>query len=199
MEQRDENEPRSEDERNSADVNYEPEEELGDFALLRAKLEKIKTELEESKKEGREYLDGWQRCKADSVNAKREAAQYAERAILNTKEMFAEELIPLLDSFDAACSGLGWETLETQWKSGIEQIRNQFIGILSRHGVERYGRVGDMVDPMLYDIAEEIEGVPGEVGTIVKVLRFGYKIGDKVLRPAHVIVKSYPRGEPESA
>ena len=57
------------------EVNFEPEEELGDIGAAQAKIRKLKDELEKVKKERQEYLDGWQRAKADAVNSKRESGR----------------------------------------------------------------------------------------------------------------------------
>ncbi|MBV9159236.1 MAG: hypothetical protein JO019_01405, partial [Candidatus Kaiserbacteria bacterium] len=61
------------------DIDFEPEDEMGATGAAKAKLQKLKDELEQVKKERQEYLDGWQRCKADSVNLRRDLEQNAKR------------------------------------------------------------------------------------------------------------------------
>ena len=68
------------------DVDFEPEAELGDIGAAQAKLKKLKDELAEVKAQRQEYLDGWQRCKADSVNARKEMLARAERLGERAKE-----------------------------------------------------------------------------------------------------------------
>lgn len=171
------------------EVNFEPDEELGDVAGAQAKLKKLKDELAEVKAQRQEYLDGWQRCKADSVNARKEMLANAERLGVRAKEELIADIIPALDGFDIAASSPAWQTVDAGWRSGIEQIRNQLLDVLSRHGVERFGTVGEPVDHAAHETVEESEEFPGESGTVAKILRFGYRMNGKVLRPAHIVAK----------
>lgn len=171
------------------EINFEPEEELGDVGAAQAKLKKLKDELAEVKAQRQEYLDGWQRCKADSVNARKETLATAERLGEKAKEGLIEDIIPALDGFDMAASSPAWQTIDAGWRSGIEHIRNQLLDVLSRHGVERFGAVGEPIDHMMHEAIEEREDIAGDSGTVAKILRYGYKIGGKIVRPAQVIVK----------
>src|SRR3989338_10466621 len=85
-----------------AEVNFEPEDELGDVGALKAKMQKLRDELAEVKKERAEYLYGWQRAKADLINTKRESAHASQRSSAMAREAFISELIPAIDSFDIA-------------------------------------------------------------------------------------------------
>lgn len=171
------------------EVNFEPDEELGDVAGAQAKLKKLKDELVVVKAERQEYLDGWQRCKADSVNSRKETLANAEKLGVRAKENLIEDIIPALDGFDMAANSPAWQTMDAGWRSGIEHIRNQLLEVLSRHGVERFGTVGEPIDHAMHEAIEEREDVPGEPGTVAKILRYGYKMGGKILRPAQVVVK----------
>ena len=171
------------------EVSFEPDEELGDVGAAQAKLKKLKDELAEVKAQRQEYLDGWQRCKADSVNARKEMVASAQRQGERAKEDLIADIIPALDGFDIAAGSPAWEKMDAGWRSGIEQIRNQLLDVLSRHGVERFGKVGEPVDHALHETAGESDEFPGESGTVAKILRYGYKMNGKVLRAAQIIVK----------
>src|SRR3989338_3881143 len=106
------------------DINFESENELGDVGAAQAKLKKLKGELAEVKAQRQEYPDGWQRCKADSVNARKEMLASAERLGERGKEELIADIIPALDGFDMAASSPAWEKMDAGWRSGIEQIRN---------------------------------------------------------------------------
>lgn len=177
------------DEEPENEVAYEPDEDLGDVGAAQAKLKKLKDELMEVKAQRQEYLDGWQRCKADSVNSRKETLASAERLGEKAKEGLIEDIIPALDGFDMAASSPAWLTIDAGWRSGIEHIRNQLLDVLSRHGVERFGAVGEPIDHGLHEAIEEREDIAGDSGTVAKILRYGYKLGDKIVRPAQVIVK----------
>ena len=171
------------------DVDFEPEDELGSVGAMKAKMQKLRDELEKAKAERQEYLDGWQRCKADSVNSRREALESGERQGARAKESLMEDIIPTLDGFDLAAGTPAWESVDAGWRSGIDQIRNQLLDVLARHGVERFGKIGEKFDHALHDAVEERDDMAGEAGTIVRILRHGYKMNNRVLRPAQVIVK----------
>lgn len=171
------------------DIDFEPEDEMGTLGAAKAKMQKLRDELEAVKAQRQEYLDGWQRSKADAVNMRKDLLASAERQGARAKEGLLEDIIPALDGFDLAAGSPSWESVDAGWRSGIDQIRNQLLDVLQRHGVERYGKVGDTFDHALYDAVEERDDMPGESGTILRILRYGYKMGGRVIRPAQVIVK----------
>lgn len=174
----------------SDDVDFEPEEELGSQRAAQSKLKKLKAELEKVKEERQAYLDGWQRCKADNVNARREADARAARSAELLREELVHELLPALDSFDMAQGSEAWSEVADGFRSGMEHVYNQLIEALKKHGVERLGKVGEKLDPALHEVVEMREDIAGEPDTIVRVLRYGYRTKDKILRPAHVVLKS---------
>ncbi len=171
------------------DIDFEPEDELGTAGAAKAKMQKLRDELEKVKAERQEYLDGWQRCKADSVNAKKEAVAAGERQATRRIEEFVESLLPALDSFDMAAGSEAWATIDKGWRTGMEQVQSQLLDALARVGVQRYGKIGDAFDHAIHDAAEERDDVAGEPGTIARILRYGYQSGERIIRPAQVIVK----------
>lgn len=170
-------------------VDFEPEDELGATGAVAAKLKKVREELVTAQKERNENLDGWQRAKADLVNFRREAMQSTDRAVARTKEGMIEDIIPVLDSFDMAMGGSSWEAVDSNWRHGVEQIRNQLLEVLTRNNVERYGAIGDVFNHAIHEAIQEVEEAEGESGIVVRVGRAGYKSGDRIIRPAQVIVK----------
>ena len=171
------------------EIEFESDEELGDVAAAQAKLKKLKDELAKAKAERQEYLDGWQRCKADSINARRDIESRAARVGETLREALVHDIIPALDSFDLATQTESWAEVSDGWKSGMEQVRDQLIEALRTHGIERFGKVGDRFDHALHEATEERDDLAGESGTIAQILRYGYKSGDRIIRPAHVITK----------
>jgi molecular chaperone GrpE len=168
------------------DLDFEPEDELGSLGAVKAKMQKLREELKEAKAKRDEYLDGWQRCKADMVNTKKEVAEALARAGGRGKEILVEELIPALDGFDVAMQGAAWNSVDGAWRNGIEGIRAQIEGVLKAHGVEIYGQEGEPFDPALHEPIQEEDG--GMSHTVAKVLRRGYRTKERLLRPAQVTV-----------
>jgi molecular chaperone GrpE len=175
--------------REDGEVDFVPEDEFGSVGAAQVKIKKLRDELQEAKAKRDEYLDGWQRAKADAINYRKEAALSNDRAHGRGKESVFEDIIPVLDSFDMATGSESWESVDENWRSGMDQIRNQLLGVLSRHGIERFGKIGEMVDHSRDEIVQEMDDVAGEPGEIVRVLRSGYRSGERVIRPAQVIVK----------
>ena len=182
----------------SEDPDFEPEDELGETGAVKAKMQKLREELKEAKAKRDEYLDGWQRAKADMVNAKKEVAETLSRAGSRGKEILVEELIPALDGFDMAMQGEAWNNVDKAWRSGVESIKGQIEGVLKAHGVELFGKEGEQFDPALHEPIQEVDlpAVPtaeaqaggGVSHTIAKVLRRGYRTNDRILRPAQVAI-----------
>jgi molecular chaperone GrpE len=168
------------------DIDFEPEDEMGSLGAVKAKMQKLRDELKEAKVKRDEYLDGWQRCKAEMVNSKKEALETAARATGRGKEILVEELIPALDGFDMAMQGDAWNSVDKAWRSGVESIKGQIEGVLRSHGVEIFGTVGENFDPALHEPIQEAEG--GASHTVAKVLRRGYRTKERVLRAAQVSV-----------
>lgn len=171
------------------DVDFEPEDELGGIAAAKAKLKKMRDELALAKKERQEYLDGWQRCKADSINARRDALQATERTALSEREKLVEALLPALDSFDMAMKGDSWQAVDASWRSGMEGIHAQLLACLQNAGVTYFGAAGDTFDVMQHEALQEIEG-DGKSGTVARVIRRGWRLGERILRPAQVVLFS---------
>ncbi len=167
------------------DIDFEPEDEFGDIGAAKAKLQKLRAELAEVKKERDEHLLGWQRCKADTVNAKKEAQEALSRARSFGKESLVEELIPALDSFDMAMQGEAWGAVDPVWRSGVESIHAQLLSVLESNGITAFGTAGERFDAALHEALQEAEG---EEGTIIRIVRRGYRSGERILRPAQVVV-----------
>lgn len=188
-------------EKNAPDSQENPEEmkavpEGGDFELegeeagtanLADKLKKLRAELEKCKEEKQEYLIGWQRCKADAINARRDAVLAAERAGNRSRDTLIEDIIPALDSFDMAIMSDAWANMDLNWRVGMENVRLQLISALANQGVTGFSEVGDMFEPALHEIVQQVEG-DGEPGTIARILRRGYRSAEKIIRPAQVAV-----------
>ena len=172
------------------DVDFEPEDELGSVGAVKAKMQKLRAELEKCKEEKQEYLVGWQRCKADSINARKDSALTAERAGNRSRDTLIEDIIPALDSFDMAIGSDAWAKMDPNWRMGMENVRAQLITALSNQGVSAYAEIGDDFDPILYEAVQEVDA-EGKPGSVVKVLRRGYKTSERIIRPAQVAVVAH--------
>lgn len=140
-------------------------------------------EFELCRKEKEEYLAGWQRAKADFINYKKEEVKRLEEIAKYANAALLEELITVLDNFDLAIQALK-KTGEVD--KGIYMIRAHLEDILRKRGLERI----NLTPPQAFDAAvmetiEEVESSESP-GTVLEEISPGYKLHDKVLRPARV-------------
>ena len=112
------------------DVEFEPEEELGDLGAAQVKMKKLREELKEAQKKRDEYLDGWQRCKADSINARRDMESRSARTAEALREALVHDIIPALDSFDMAAGSEIWANVSDGFRSGMEQGQSPLLNPL---------------------------------------------------------------------
>ena len=161
--------------------------ELGDMPAALAKIKKLKSELAATKAEKQEYLDGWQRLKADVANMRKMDGERQKRGNEVAQEQLLAELLPIMDGFDMARQGSGWQNVDPNWRIGVEAIIGQLERLLAQYGAVRIGMVGEAFDPQIHEAASEREPEAGEAdGTVVAILRSGWKMGERVLRPAQV-------------
>ena len=152
-------------------------------------IQKLRERIKTLEKEKQEYLDGWQRMKADVVNRDRAAAEERARVGDIVREKILEDLLPVLDAFDAAFTGAAWEKVDANWRIGIEYIHTQFQKVLDDNGVKSFGTIGDTFDPIKHDVADGVISEGDGAITVTKVLRKGYEIQGRVVRPARISLK----------
>lgn len=151
-------------------------------------------ELEKLKKERDEYLSGWQRAKADFINYKKDELKRLEEMARYGSEDLMRELITVLDNFD-----LGLHALEKAGpvEKGVYMIRTQIEDILKRRGLEQINvKPGDSFDPSIAEAIAEVES-DKPAGTILEEIEPGWRLYDKIVRPARVKVAT--RSQPTNA
>ncbi len=175
------------------DINVEPSTEDGDSLPTKDVVGNLRSDLKKVRAEKEEYLTGWQRAKADYINLQKEMNQVRANTSLVTKEKIVESLLPSIDSFDMAMANKeAWESVDKNWRTGVEYIYQQIITGLSNSGVEIIDKVGILFDPNLHQSIESITTEEeSKDHTIEKVIQAGYKIGDRVIRPARVTIYEY--------
>ena len=153
----------------------------------------IEAKLAACEKQRDEYLAGWQRAKADFSNYKKEEFARLEETVRYANEEFVRDLIGVLDSFD-----LGLAALEKAGpvEKGIYMIRAQIEDILKKHGLARIAvKVGDQFDPKIAEVIGEAESEKPP-GTIIEEIEAGYRLYDKIVRPARVKVSKEKPNKP---
>jgi len=159
---------------NKDDIKYIDEEDAGG---VDKKVKKIKDQLKACEKERGEYLAGWQRAKADYINLQREHEKKIADYFKFANEGLILEILPILDSFEAAIKNGG--------DKGIEQLYNQLLGVLKNNGLESIKALGEKFNPELHEVIETVKSDKGE-GIVVEEIQRGYKLHGKVIRPSKV-------------
>lgn len=150
--------------------------------------EALKTELEKMRCEATANMDGWQRERAEFSNYKkridRENAQLRQTL---TGEVIKKYLV-ILDDLELALKARPKEGEGAAWSEGIELIARKLQSILEAEGIERINQNKVQFDPNLHEAISNEDATDFESGEVIEVVRQGYKIGDRILRPAMVRV-----------
>jgi len=158
-----------------------PDEE-GTLPDLQNKIKKLKAELKKCAEERKDYLDGWQRAKADYINYRKEEGKRFEDMARFVTAGLVKEILPILDSFDLALS----HNMPKDVERGVFLIRSQLEDILKNRGLaEIETKEGDEFDPEKHESIGEVES-PVTPGKVAEVVQRGYLFRDKVLRPVRV-------------
>lgn len=167
---------------------------------LAESLRQCKEKLKICQQERQEYLDGWQRSRADHLNYKQRLEAERRHEMERQTAYFIEKLLPLCDSFDLALQGLETEKgARNEWRAGIEQTYNQLLGMLKSYHVEVLEPKGVLFDPHFHEAISEIPVTDStQHHIILDVLQKGYHVGERLIRPAKVVVGNYQADVKES-
>lgn len=168
----------------------EQEEPIDELAALGQELEKVKA------KEA-EYLDGWQRARAELANARKRFQREQEQAYANAKADVLARLLPIVDDFGRAFETLPHNLSGLTWIEGMALIQHKLHALLQQDGVAPIEAVGQEFDPFLHQAITHEPSDTVAVGHVISELQKGYKMGDRVLRPSMVRVSAGPPPSPE--
>lgn len=167
----------------SHDEEFIDEDESGADAMR-----KLRERLRVCQEEKQEYLDGWQRMKAEFVNFRKQEEQERNRRAARASEAIFRDILTVLDSFDMALGGKNGDS-DSTWRDGVANIHAQLLSIATRHGLAPFDALGELFDPARH---ESIGVVPptGKVpeNTVAEVVQKGYLLEGDVFRPAIVRV-----------
>ena len=156
-------------------------------------IKKLREKLKACEADKSEYLAGWQRAKADSVNARKEEEERRKNIIKFSEKTLVLELINLADSFDGLYANKeGWEKIDKNWRHGMEVLRSQLMSIMKSRGVEAMESLGKIFNPKESESVGEADvDTEGKDGIVIEELRRGYKMHGMVIRPSLVKVGKF--------
>ena len=139
-----------------------------------------------------EYLDALQRLKAEFDNYRKRVARDQQELAARAHERLVKELVPVLDDLERALEAASQHE-EAKLEEGVALVHRSLADLLAREGLAEVPTDGRF-DPHLQ---EALLSQPSEAdeGTVIQVLQKGYLLGDRVLRPARVVISSGPPRE----
>jgi molecular chaperone GrpE len=158
-------------------------------------IKKLREKLKKCETEKQEYLTGWQRAKADLINArKRDEADRLEFAKFANEQLIAE-LIPVLGSFELAMGNKeAWEKADKNWRTGIECIYTQLLKVLIDFGVKEINSLNEKFDHAQYEAASYEPVIDEKLDhMILGVIQKGYSLNGRVLKAPKVAVGEWKK------
>ena len=164
---------------------------------LLADIESLKGELSEAKTQSDEYLTALQRERAEFLNYKRRTAEERERDLGLAAEGLIRKVLVLADDFDRAIEARPDSIATDPWFEGVAAIDRKLRTLLESEGVSPIDAPpGTPFDPREHDAIATVPGTGRPEGEIVEQVRRGYRLRDRVLRPALVAVAAAPEATP---
>ena len=157
----------------SLEEEFVPEDEAEEGPAL---VKRLRGKLKKAIEEKQEYLEGWQRSRADFVNYKNQEASLLDQKEGRLKAEIIEALLPALDTLELS--------LKHEDSDSLKMLEKQFLDSLKHIGIERFGAVGEEFDPTRHEALAK----NSEDHIVTEVKRSGYKINDHIIRPAQVVI-----------
>lgn len=151
-------------------------------------------ELQAQAAKAGDYFDRFLRQAAEFDNYKKRAARERTDAIKFANQAMFDKIIPVLDHFEAAlnAAGTAQESSLESFKTGMSMIQSQLKNVLIESGLEEVDAFNKPFDPNLHEAVSQMESADVPEGHVLQQLRKGYKIKERLLRPATVIVAKKP-------
>jgi molecular chaperone GrpE len=157
--------------------------------VSQAELDELKAALEEEKKKAQENLESWQRERADFSNYKKRIERDQELSKKRYKADVLEKILPVLDDLELAYQHRPEEGEAAAWAAGIELIIRKFNSLLENDGLTKIEvKAGDKLDPNIHLAVSSEDSDEYGSDEIIEVLQNGYRMGEKIVRPAMVRV-----------
>jgi len=148
-------------------------------------IDSLEAALEEEKAKAEKYLKNWQRAEADFTNYKKRTDQEKGETAQFANMMLILNLLPILDDFERAFDTLADKLAQLTWVDGVRLIHRKFRAILETQGVSEIKTIGEKFDPSVHEAVSQGDG---EEGQILDEVQKGYKLHDRLIRPALVVV-----------
>lgn len=163
-------------------------------------IEQVKELIEQAGK-AQQFYDKWVRLTADFDNYKKRALRDKTESLKYANEALIERLLPVLDNFDAALVAMNNDAGGSvdSLKMGVNMISKQLRDLLTDFGLSEVAALGEAFDHNLHEAVSQKATDEAPEGQVVEQLRKGYKLKDRLVRAASVVVATAPGGEEAEA
>jgi len=175
----------SEEEKRTEDAPEPPAQPPPADVEAEAEPETLEAQLDKARAEAQRYLANWQRAEADFSNYKRRMEQERDEGRRMANAALIINVLPVLDDLERALASLDISLAGLTWFDGIRLIYRKLLLVLEAAGVRQIEAEGQPFDPRFH---EAVMHGPGPEGKVVAEVQRGYKLHDRVLRPAMVVV-----------
>lgn len=148
----------------------------------------LQKRLEEAQANAAEYLDGWQRARAEFANARKRMEKDRVEAYQKASVDHTRQLLPVLDDFDRALEVVPATIANDDWYEGLILVRRKLQALLEALNVTPIEAIGEPFDPNVHEALQLVAAENVDSGTVVEVVQKGYRIGDTIIRPSLVNV-----------
>lgn len=148
----------------------------------------LQEKLTEAQAKAGENLEGWQRAQAEFANYKKRLAREQEQQSAEVRGRVIKRYLEIVDDLERALAHKPAGGDGAEWAGGVELIYKKMLGYLESEGLTRIDPLGQPFDPNQHEAVAQEESQEHESGIIIEVLRPGYMLAERVLRPAAVKV-----------
>jgi molecular chaperone GrpE len=166
----------------------------GGDAASEARIQELEAQLAAAREEARQNHERWVRERADSENLKKRAARERADTVKFGTEQLLRELLPVVDNLERAIEHAQGGGNGAPLVEGVALVLKSLLEALERQGVTRVEAKGTPFDPAHHEAMAQVESAEHEPNTVVEEHQRGYRLHERLLRPALVTVAKAPSG-----
>ncbi|MGQ9518359.1 MAG: nucleotide exchange factor GrpE, partial [Anaerolineae bacterium] len=157
-------------------------------AIATEEVAELRRQLEETQAKADEYLDQWRRSVAEFSNFRKRMERDRQEFQKTATTDFLKRLLPVVDDMERAFAHLPAELASHEWIIGMQMVYQKLLDLLYQEGLQPIEAENSRFDPLFHEAVSYEESPDHEDGAIIGVVRRGYRLGERVLRPAQVRV-----------
>ena len=171
-----------------------PPERSDDVAESEVEEDAERDPLQVAQEEAQRLRDQLLRTLADFDNFRKRSRRELIDGELRAKEDLLKDLLPVFDNLERAAEHAASAADVEALADGIKLVMKQFLDTLSKLGIEQIQAAGQTFDPAVHEAIQQLETADAPPGTVANQVQAGYKMGDRLVRPAMVVVAKSPSG-----